>query len=115
LPAGANGVRIYRGTVTNTENVLVAQIPHPISAFTDTNLNNGAATPPATTSFGNVTKDAAGRATKANLPGGRSYGLDQTLYAGMAGWLTGVTLAGTTIETRNNKYAAAAGYTLQEV
>ena len=46
LPAGTTGVRVYRGTVTNTENVLVA-ILGAVVAYTDTGTSLGAGAPPA--------------------------------------------------------------------
>lgn len=41
------GYRIYRGTATGTENVLVASVSASTTTFTDTNIG-GAGTPPAT-------------------------------------------------------------------
>ena len=46
LPAGTLGVKVYRGTVTNTENVLVATLGA-VVAFTDTGTAGTAATVPA--------------------------------------------------------------------
>ncbi len=46
LPAGTTGVKVYRGTVTNTENVLVATLGA-VVAYTDTGTAGTAATPPA--------------------------------------------------------------------
>jgi hypothetical protein len=45
LPAGTTGVRVYRGTVTNTENVLVAVLGA-VVAYTDTGTSIGAGAPP---------------------------------------------------------------------
>ena len=45
LPAGTTGVRVYRGTVTNSENLLVA-ILGAVVAYTDTGTSLGAGTPP---------------------------------------------------------------------
>ena len=49
LPAGTTGVKVYRGTVTNTENVLVATLGA-VVAYTDTGTAGVAATPPAVNS-----------------------------------------------------------------
>lgn len=49
LPAGMTGVRVYRGTVTNAESVLVATLGA-VVAYTDTGTSLGAGTPPAVTS-----------------------------------------------------------------
>jgi hypothetical protein len=46
LPSGTTGVRVYRGTVTNTENVLVAVLGA-VVAYTDTGTSLGAGAPPA--------------------------------------------------------------------
>jgi len=46
LPAGTTGVKVYRGTVTNTENVLVATLGA-VVAYTDTGTAGTAAVPPA--------------------------------------------------------------------
>ena len=46
LPAGTTGVKVYRGTVTNTENVLVATLGA-VVAYTDTGTAGVAAVPPA--------------------------------------------------------------------
>jgi hypothetical protein len=70
-PAGKGiiAVKIYRGTVTNTENVRVATIPVPgisggaPTAYTDTFPTEASATPPAAGSFAGVTLDALGRAS----------------------------------------------------
>src|SRR6267378_613374 len=54
-PAGVTGVRVYRGTVAGTENVLVATLG-PVAAYTDTGIAGSAGTPPAanSTAYGNV-------------------------------------------------------------
>lgn len=51
LPAGTTGVRVYRGTVTQTENVLVAVLGA-VVAYTDTGTSLGAGAPPAVNSAG---------------------------------------------------------------
>ena len=51
LPAGTTGVKVYRGTVTNTENVLVATLGAVVS-YTDTGTAGTAATPPAVNTAG---------------------------------------------------------------
>ncbi len=49
LPAGTTGVKVYRGTVTNTENVLVATLGAVVT-YTDTGTAGAAASPPAVNS-----------------------------------------------------------------
>lgn len=51
LPAGTTGVRVYRGTVTNSENLLVAVLGA-VVAYTDTGTSLGAGTPPTVNSAG---------------------------------------------------------------
>jgi hypothetical protein len=45
LPAGTTGVKVYRGTVTNTENVLVTTLGAVVT-YTDTGTAGTAAVPP---------------------------------------------------------------------
>ena len=66
-PAGATAVKIYRGTVTNTENTLVVQLSGNPTTYTDNNVSAGAATPPAATAFGNITKSGT-QPLKSNIP-----------------------------------------------
>jgi len=112
-PSGTYAVRIYRGTATGAENVLVAQIG-PVQAFTDTNLNAGAATPPAVSNFAAATK-TAGAPTKANEVAGVNSGLNQALYAGLVGWCQPTAPNGGTVQQRNGKVVAGAGFAVQEV
>ena len=53
LPAGATGAKVYRGTVTNAENVLVATLGV-VAAYTDTGTAGTAATVPGITAFRQV-------------------------------------------------------------
>jgi hypothetical protein len=46
LPAGTTAVKVYRGTVTNTENVLVATLGAVVT-YTDTGIAGVAGSPPA--------------------------------------------------------------------
>ena len=46
LPAGTTAVKVYRGTVTNTENVLVATLGA-VTAYTDTGIAGTSGSPPA--------------------------------------------------------------------
>ena len=46
LPAGTTAVKVYRGTVTNTENVLVATLGAVVT-YTDTGIAGAAGSPPA--------------------------------------------------------------------
>lgn len=115
-PAGTTAIRIYRGTATNTENVLVIQLQGAPTSFSDTNLNAGAATPPAATSFGATTKGGTpSQPTKAIYAGSRPAGLDELLYAAAVGWQTSVNTGSAQTATRNKKLANACGYDLQEV
>jgi hypothetical protein len=50
LPAGATGAKVYRGTVTNTENVLVTTTGV-VTSFTDTGAAGTAAAVPGVTAF----------------------------------------------------------------
>ena len=76
LPAGTTGVKVYRGTVTNTENVLVATLGAVVT-YTDTGTAGSGATPPAAgTAFTGTDsivtgslRDSAGPAVTAD-PGG---------------------------------------------
>ena len=54
-PAGTNQVKVYRGTVTNTENALVATLGASAAAYTDTGTAGTAQSPPAAGSFTGVT------------------------------------------------------------
>jgi len=117
-PAGTTGIRIYRGTATGAQNVLVAQIAGAFSGtFTDTFYAGVAGTPPATAAWGNVTKSGA-NPTKANVPAGTPAGLGQALVEAMAMWtcVGTATTAGTSNQARiGDKVAAGAGFDLQEV
>jgi hypothetical protein len=114
-PASARcvGIRIYRGTVTNTENVLVAEVLPNTTAFTDTNLG-AAGTPPATTSFTTINSDSAARTLKthaamAGLTGGQ---LNQVLR-GVNYWHNQP--ANPTVDGQAAKILAAVGLGIQEV
>lgn len=50
LPAGATGAKVYRGTVTGQENILVVTLGV-VTAYTDTGIAGTAATVPGTTAF----------------------------------------------------------------
>lgn len=66
---GIIAVKIYRGTVTNTENVRVVTVPVPLVGggmpitVTDLFPTEASATPPAAGTFANVTLDSLGRAS----------------------------------------------------
>jgi hypothetical protein len=49
LPSGTTGVKVYRGTVTNTENALIVTLGA-VTSYTDTGTAGSAATPPAANS-----------------------------------------------------------------
>lgn len=71
-PASTMAVNVYRGTVTNTENVLVATLPGTSAAYTDTGLAGTAATPPAAmpvSTLNGATGIGAAAATLANAAG----------------------------------------------
>jgi hypothetical protein len=65
-PAGVEAVKVYRGTVTNTENALIAVLPGNTAAYTDTGLAGSAATPPAAQAFAAITLDGVGRCAKSS-------------------------------------------------
>jgi len=116
-PAGTTAVRIYRGTVTNTENVLVGQLQGAPTSYTDTGSSAGAGTPPAASSWAATSKGGTPvQPTKANIPAGLPAGLAQAFYSGSIGWQNGVNANGSaSVEARNRKYVQAAGWDLQEV
>lgn len=112
-PSSVMRVRIYRGTVTNTENVLVAELPATALAFTDTNLG-AAATPPAAGSFVSATFDGAQRTSKSSallsgLTGGQ---LNQALRA-INYWHNQP--ANPAVDGQAVKILAAVGLTIQEI
>jgi hypothetical protein len=116
-PAGTHHLNVYRGTVTNTENKLIATLPAGTTTFTDTGTAGVTATCPATAAaFAALTK-SGGVPTKAGVaavePAGLAEGLQLTAYAGAVGWCANI--PSTTWQQRNQKYMAAAGLALQEV
>ena len=113
-PPGTTGVRIYRGTVTGGQNTMVAQIAAPVTAYSDTGTAGTGSGPPAAAAWTAVTK-VAGVPQKSNVPAGLPAGLANTYYASLMGWQTGNTDASSTVQARNQKYAAAARQQLQEV
>lgn len=92
LPAGTTAVRVYRGTVTNTENLLVA-ILGAVVAYTDTGTSLGAGAPPAVSSATTsvefigvgATRDSAGAEVGAN-----AAAFSVTAPAASASGVTGV-------------------------
>lgn len=114
-PAGTVAVRIYRGTVTNTENVLVAEVPGNVAAFTDTGGSLQAGTPPAApAAFANANLDSAARALKTStaLSGLNGGQLAQALRA-INFWHNFPTDPATTGQAA--KILAAVGLGIQEV
>jgi hypothetical protein len=96
LPAGTTGVKVYRGTVTNTENVLVATLGAVVT-YTDTGIAGTAATVPAGNSAATAgefievgaQRDSAGPEVTAN-PGAFStspQAAGGTITGVMAGYL----------------------------
>lgn len=88
-PKGVNRIRIYRGTVTNTENVLVGDISaqqtgagafQGVTAFTDT-FPSVAGSPPAAGAFANVSLDSQSRASLADTQIAAADVRDQVLIA----------------------------------
>lgn len=114
-PASARcvAIRIYRGTVTNTENVLVAEVAANVTAFTDTNLGS-AATPPAVGAFATITTDAAQRTSKSSalLSGLNGGQLNQALRA-INYWHNQP--ANPAVDGQAIKILAAVGLTIQEI
>jgi hypothetical protein len=115
-PAGIIAVRVYRGTVTNTENVLVAaELPGNATAFTDTGATFASATtPPAAGSFVTANLDSAARAlkTSAALSGLTGGQLAQALR-GINYWHNFPTDPANTVQAA--KILAAVGLGIQEV
>jgi len=126
-PAAATGYRLYRGTVTATENVLVMTggcTGGVAATVVDIGSAGVAATPPASSALTTVTK-AVTIPAKSNLPAvdlahliGTAGG-NQFLYAGLAEWLSDAASAtsvpiNTSAALRGAKMAAAAGFLLQE-
>lgn len=112
-PFGTIAVRIYRGTVTNTENILVAEVAGTATAFTDTNLGS-AGTPPAVGTFASITTTAAGMTAKsstglAGLNGGQ---LNQALRA-INYWHNAP--ANPAVDGQAAKMLAAVGLGIQEI
>jgi len=114
-PASARcvAIRIYRGTVTNTENVLVAEVGPAVTAFTDT-FPSVAGTPPAAGAFATINADSAQRALKTStaLAGLTSGQLFQALR-GINYWHNAPT--NTTTDAQAAKILAAVGLGIQEV
>jgi hypothetical protein len=116
-PPGTTAVRIYRGTVTNTENALIAQLQGAPAAYSDTGTAGNAATPPAVTNWTAVTKTGT-QPLKSNVPAGTPPGLFGAIYEAMCDWCAvgTATTAGTSQQAKiGDKVAAGAGYDLQEV
>jgi hypothetical protein len=96
--------------------VLVATLPA-VQAFTDTNLNAGAASPPAAVAWGAVAKSGA-QPTKANVPGGTNPGRGNMLMQALSSWTQGAdaTHGGTgPLAAFGRKEAVACGFQLQDV
>lgn len=65
-PPGVTAVKVYRGTVTQTENALIATLAATATGYTDTGTAGSAGTPPSAQAFTSVTLDAAGRCAKSS-------------------------------------------------
>ena len=88
LPAGTTGVKVYRGTVTNTENVLVATLGA-VTAYTDTGTAGPAGSPPAVSS--------AYTATDSVVTGALRDSASTTVVNDAAGFTASVPVAGVTV------------------
>jgi hypothetical protein len=110
----AQWINVYRGTVTGTENKLIAQLPGTATAFLDTGTAGTSVSPPSATAWASATK-SSGVPTKANEPANTADGYTQEIYAGLVGWCQAVLMGRGTDQTRNRKYLLAAGWDVQEV
>lgn len=112
-PARVIGVRVYRGTVTNTENTLVADLPGSAAAYTDTGTG-AAGTPPAAGSFATITTGSTSLVSKSsNALSGLTPGqLNQALRA-INYWHNQP--ANPTVDGQATKILAAVGLGIQEV
>src|SRR5215471_4002212 len=117
-PAGTvTAVRVYRGTVTNSENVLVAQVQGNPAAYSDLGGAGTAATPPTTAANAAVTKSGAA-VTKANVLSTQPGPLGLALYQELVEWcaMSSATTAGTAPCAPQAKAVAdGAGWTISEV
>ena len=117
-PPGTSAVRVYRGSVTNTENILVTQLQGNPTAYSDLGGPGTPATsPPAVSNWAAMSKSGT-QPTKANIPAGTPAGLAQALYQAMCEWTSvgTATTAGVSQQAKlGDKLAAGAGFDLQEV
>ena len=88
LPAGTTGVRVYRGTVTNTENVLVATLGAVVT-YTDTGTAGVAGSPPAVSS--------AYTGSDCVVTGAQRDSASTTVLNDAAGFTAAVPVAGQTV------------------
>ena len=112
-PARVLGVRVYRGTVTNTENVFVTELPGTAAAYTDTGTG-GAGAVPAAGSFATITTGSTNLCSKSSaaLAGLTNGQLIQALRA-INYWHNAP--ANTTVDAQAAKILAAVGMAIQEV
>jgi hypothetical protein len=112
-PARVLGVRVYRGTVTNTENVFCGEAAGNAAAFTDT-FPSVAGSPPAAGSFATITTGSTGLCSKSSaaLSGLTNGQLMQALRA-INMWHNNT--ANTTSEGQASKMLSAVGMSIQEV
>lgn len=112
---GTYAFRIYRGTVTNTENLLVAEVDGHATSFVDTGASVVAATPPAApAAFANANLSSTALALKTSgaLSGLNGGQLAQALRA-INYWHNFPTDPANTVQAA--KILAAVGIAIQEV
>lgn len=112
-PARVLGVRIYRGTVTNTENVFCGEVAGNAVAFTDT-FPSVAGSPPAVGSFATITTGSSNLVSKSsNALSGLTAGQAGQALRAINQWHNNT--ANTTSEGQASKALAAVGMGIQEV
>lgn len=112
-PARVLGVRIYRGTATNSENVFVAEVAGNAVAYTDTGTGVSGSLP-AAGSFATITTGSTGLVSKSsNVLSGLSPGAQSQAMRAVNFWHNQP--ANTTVDGQVAKILAAVGMGIQEV
>lgn len=113
-PARVLGVRIYRGTSSNGENVLVAEVAGNATAYTDTGSAGTSASPPAAGSFTTITTASTGVCSKSSAAlSGLTSGQQMQAMRAINYWHNSP--ANTTVDGQAAKILAAVGMSIQEV